>query len=115
MESLQYYDNLDQHFDKFNQDTNQISNISEENHSSDNTPKHENNSEFMGNMYCEDHIRSIIKFFCRNDLCKQGICNQCINDHANHDFVSANDIAAFEIKSDVKKSISTCKIKLNSK
>jgi hypothetical protein len=114
LESLRYYDNLDLHYDKVNQDSGHVHNISEDNYSNENIQNNGDDADYIGNTYCEVH-RSIIKYFCRNDLWKQGICNYCIHDHSHHDFVSANDIAAFEIKSDLKKSLAICKTKLNSK
>ena len=71
--------------------------------------------DYSGNTRWEQHIREVVKYFCREDSCKRGICSLCIELHSTHDFIIADKVAAFEIKSELKSSESLCKARMNSK
>jgi len=45
---------------------------------------------------CREHIAENIKYYCKE--CKQGICPECVLNHARHDFIAANELAAIEVK-----------------
>lgn len=47
-------------------------------------------------------------------MCKKGICPNCIFEHTKHDFISANEVAVFEIKQALKASALACQNKLKS-
>lgn len=51
-------------------------------------------------MNCEIHSGEIIKYFCRD--CRVGLCPECVVHHAKHDFVFADEGAAFEVKQQLK-------------
>ena len=51
-------------------------------------------------MMCELHPKEKIKYFCRD--CVIGLCPECVVFHAKHDFVFADEGAAFEIKQQLK-------------
>lgn len=51
-------------------------------------------------MMCELHPTERIKYFCRDD--KVGLCPECVVYHAKHDFVFADEGAAFEVKQQLK-------------
>jgi hypothetical protein len=49
---------------------------------------------------CELHPTERIKYFCRDD--RVGLCPECVVFHAKHDFVFADEGAAFEVKQQLK-------------
>eukprot|EP00347_Sterkiella_histriomuscorum_P017020 403350962 len=58
---------------------------------------------------CKFHPRESIKYFCRDPACLIGLCPDCIIEHSKHDFLAANELAAFEIKQVVKQAQRRCK------
>ena len=51
-------------------------------------------------MRCEIHPQERIKYYCRED--GKSLCPECVVDHSKHDFIFADDSAAFEVKQDLK-------------
>ena len=51
-------------------------------------------------MRCELHPTERIKYFCRED--GKSLCPNCVVDHAKHDFIFADETAAFEVKQELK-------------
>ena len=51
-------------------------------------------------MRCEYHPEERIKYFCRED--GKSLCPMCVVEHAKHDFIFADDSAAFEVKQELK-------------
>lgn len=58
---------------------------------------------------CKYHPKETIKYFCRDPACLKGLCPDCIIEHSKHDFLAANELAAFEVKQIVKQSQRKCK------
>lgn len=51
-------------------------------------------------MRCELHPSERIKYFCRDD--GKSLCPECVVAHAKHDFIFADETAAFEVKQELK-------------
>jgi hypothetical protein len=51
-------------------------------------------------MMCDTHSTEPVKYFCRD--CRVGVCPECIVIHSKHDFVFADEGAAFEVKQQLK-------------
>jgi hypothetical protein len=54
---------------------------------------------FQYDIHCITHVNETIKYYCRSDTCKKALCSECVIDHAKHDFINANELASFEVKS----------------
>jgi len=54
----------------------------------------------MEYMRCEMHPSERIKYYCRED--GKSLCPICVVDHAKHDFIFADESAAFEVKQELK-------------
>ena len=51
-------------------------------------------------MRCEVHPTEKVKYYCRED--GKSLCPNCVVDHSKHDFIFADESAAFEVKQELK-------------
>ena len=49
---------------------------------------------------CDLHPNYPVRYFCRD--CKIGCCPECVVQHSKHDFMFADQGAAFEVKNNLK-------------